>query len=461
MAAGERPRLIAAFLAVGALPIVASTVIALVASDAAVAATLVHAALALVLATALAFVAAAFLRARLAAERDRAAREADAKLRALDAANRAKSRFIAAASHDLRQPMHALNLFVAQLRSDHDPAERDRLVARIESAVGNVNELFESLLDISKLDAGVVAPAISDFPLARIFERITATFGPSAADKDLTLAVVATDVWVRSDPTLLERVVSNLVANAVRYTRAGGVVVGVRRQGEGTLAIEVVDTGIGIPADKQARIFSEFYRLQSADTPPGEGLGLGLSIVERLCALLGHRIGLVSLPERGSRFRVTVPRATPPAVPTVAAPGGTPVVPTDPLRGRRVAVIDNDPMVLDSTAGLLRSWGCDVVPADSGASLMTALGDTAPDLVVSDFHLGETEIGSVVVAALRMRFGDDLPALLVSGDITDGARESARAAGLPLLEKPVSAMRLRAMATRLVSSRGVAGAVGG
>src|SRR6185295_4437106 len=232
--------------------------------------------------------------------------------REVERANLAKSRFLAAASHDLRQPLHALNLFAAQLSHQADPAERARLVGRIDAAIASMNELFNALLDMSKLDAGVLAPDITEFPVGHLLDRIETTFAAAAREKGLHLSVVPSNSWVRTDAILLERILLNLVSNAVRYTSRGGVVVGCRRRGD-SVRIEVWDTGIGVAPDQQQSIFGEFYQVGAPVPDHGGGrrvgLGLGLSIVDGLGRLLGHPIDLVSRPGNGSRFAVSVPRA--------------------------------------------------------------------------------------------------------------------------------------------------------
>jgi signal transduction histidine kinase len=226
------------------------------------------------------------------------------KNRLLVEASEDKSRFLAAASHDLRQPLYALGLFAAQLHDRMKSPEDALLISRIDTAIETMNKLFDALLDISKLDAGALTPAIADFPIIALLTRIENTFATFADQKGLSFRVhTDSDIWVRSDPMLLERIVLNLVSNAVRYTKAGGIVVGYRRR-EHSLRIEVWDTGPGIPEEQRGKIFSEFYRICGNDET---GLGLGLAIVERLSTLLEHPLDLSSTPGRGSRFSVTVP----------------------------------------------------------------------------------------------------------------------------------------------------------
>jgi signal transduction histidine kinase/CheY-like chemotaxis protein len=378
-------------------------------------------------------------------------RKVEQRTQALSDANRAKSRFLAAASHDLRQPLHALNLLVAQLRAEPTPAERDRLTLRVESAVASINGLFDGLLDISKLDAGVVAANVAAFPLQEVLDKVEVTFAEDARARGLHLHVRPHAAWVQSDPVLLERMLDNLVANALRYTRRGGVLVGCRLRGSPgsqQVRVEIWDTGIGIAPDKHQDIFAEFYQVAPAGTLRGEGLGLGLSIVSRLGQLLGHPVNVASRQGRGSCFGVTLPRASP--QPRAAGPSATEIVPDDPLRGRRVLVIDNDDDILESTAGLLRAWGCEAVIAGSAERALDRLGSQAPDLVLADVHLDGGEDGVAALLHLRQRFGHEIPAIVISGDVSQPTRDRVASLGLPLLEKPVAPMRLRTLATRLL-----------
>jgi signal transduction histidine kinase/CheY-like chemotaxis protein len=375
-------------------------------------------------------------------------RKVEERTEQLRAANLSKSRFLAAASHDLRQPLHALNLFTAQLRYEKDQTERDRLALRIDTAVANMNELFNALLDISKLDAGATTASISEFPVGRVLGRIAATFTQAAVEKGLRLRMVPSGAWVRSDPILLEQILLNLVANAVRYTSRGGIVVGCRRAGS-ALRIDVCDSGVGIAADQQCSIFGEFYQVPAAEGSGKVGLGLGLAIVERLCAVLDHPIGLTSTLGKGSRFSVTVPRAAaraaaPPRVAAAAA-----VVPGH-LAGRLVVVIDDDALALEGTRGLLRSWGCQVVAASSDREVLAKLNGKAPDLIISDYHLQDGRTGIEAIAALRAAFGAEIPAFLVSGDITRERLSESGGSTHHLLHKPVNPMALRAIMSGLL-----------
>jgi signal transduction histidine kinase/ActR/RegA family two-component response regulator len=369
----------------------------------------------------------------------------------LEMADRYKSHFLASASHDLRQPLHALNLFVGQLPAEKKSAERKRLVSRIDAAVASMNELFEALLDMTKLEAGILQANPAYLPVQRLLDRIETTFAAVADKKGLSLRVVPCSAWVRSDPILLERILFNLVGNAVRYTARGGVVVGCRRRAT-QLRIDVCDTGAGIPEDQRQSIFSEFYQLATPAPDRTAGLGLGLAIVDRLGRLLGHPVQLQSNPGRGSRFSVSVPLAAE-LRDTVQFPTALQV--TDLARGKRVMVIDDDVLVLDGMRGILQSWGCRVHTASSGAAALASVADSGaqPDLIISDLRLADGESGIEVIERLRQALGAaPIPAFVISGDTAPERLREASAGGYHLLQKPVSPMTLRTTLNRLLKS---------
>jgi signal transduction histidine kinase/ActR/RegA family two-component response regulator len=376
------------------------------------------------------------------------------KTRQLEIADKYKSHFLASASHDLRQPLHALNLFVAQLRSETKPTERDRLAARIDAAVGSMNELFEALLDMTKLEAGVLQPNVTECSVQRALERIETTFSDAAQKKGLRLRVVSSSAWVRSDPILLERVLLNLVSNAVAYTERGGVVVGCRRRGN-ALRFDVCDTGPGIPEQQRRNIFDEYYRLG-----PGLGqqssLGLGLAIVDRLSRLLGHVVELDSRPDRGSRFSVSVSMVAQPDS-TIDAHAPAQVI-ADPARGKLIMVIDDDTLVLDGMRGILQSWGCKVRTAASGTAALAELSErnVRPDLIISDARLADGKTGMEAIARLRQIAGASVPALVITGDTAPERLREASAGGFHLLHKPVSPMALRTVLNRLLKTQDAA-----
>jgi len=374
------------------------------------------------------------------------------KSRRLELANTYKSRFLAAASHDLRQPLHALNLFVAQLKAERDPAVQNRLVARIDAAVDAMNELFDGLLDMSKLDAGVLEVRRTEFPVQQLLARMETTFAAAAREKGLRLRVAPSRAWIRSDFILLERILLNLVSNAVRYTTRGGVLIGCRPRG-GELRLDVLDTGPGIPADQRRNVFGEFYRLAAPEPARRGGLGLGLAIVERLGELLGHPVELASRLGTGSRFSVSVPQA--PARELAAEPPAAAAASADPLRGRLIVVIDDDAPVLDGMRGLLRSWRCEVVTAASGAAALARLAELGrpPDAIVSDYRLADGASGIDAIAALRSALGVAIPAFLISGDTAPEGLHAAGASGYLLLHKPVPPIALRAVLSKLLTAR--------
>jgi signal transduction histidine kinase len=376
-------------------------------------------------------------------------RKVEERTHQLELANLAKSRFLAAASHDLRQPLHALGLFVAQLHTRSSAIERKRIVGRIEAAVGGMNELFNALLDISKLDAGALTANLTEFPLAQLLKRIEATFGGTAREKGLELRIASSNAWTRSDFILLERIVFNLVSNAVRYTSRGGIFVGCRMRGS-RLRIEVWDTGCGIPDDQRRNVFGEFYRLRNPETARQEGLGLGLAIVDRLCRLLDHELELSSRLGRGSRFAVVVP-AIEAKMQIVRPPTLAPAMP-DLCRGRLIVVIDNEPLVLDGMAGLLRSWGCLIVTGGCEQEVLSALAehDCPPDLIIADYHLSDGKTGMELIERLRSAFDGAIPAFLISGDTDPERLGHARDNGYHLLHKPVTPMALRAVLNSLL-----------
>jgi signal transduction histidine kinase len=384
--------------------------------------------------------------------RTRAALEAGA---AAKAADRAKSQLLAAASHDLRQPLHALGLYAAALAARAKATDCEPLVDNVQAGIAALDRQFAQLLDLSRLEAGVLHPQLQDVPLGPLLERVAAEFAGSALSRNLVLRVAHTTAVVRSDAALLERIVGNLVANAVRYTRRGGVVVGVLRRGR-EVGIAVVDTGIGIAPSEAARIFEEFYQVPDAHVPAGrKGMGLGLAIVRRFADLLEHRIELRSQPGVGSRFVVRVPRApTPrrlrPPVPAHALAHR----PCVTLSGLLVAVLDDDPTVLDAMRALFSTWHADVAAATSVERLLDEIGRAGryPDLVVADLRIATGADGVDAIEQLRDELGRDVPALVVTGDMSDSAATRVREAALPLLYKPLDPGTLGEAATQLMAT---------
>jgi signal transduction histidine kinase/CheY-like chemotaxis protein len=361
-------------------------------------------------------------------------------------ANLAKSRFLAAASHDLRQPLHALGLFAAALNDREEDPERRKLVAHINQSIGALDSLFNGVLDVSKLDAGAVSPNVRNVPLQRVFDRIAAEFAAEAESQMLRLRLRPSGLVVRSDPVLLDRILRNLVQNAIRYTRHGGVLVGARQRGAHA-QVEVWDTGIGIPAQEQSRIFEEFYQVGNPERDRGKGLGLGLAIVERLSTLLGHPLAVQSRPTRGSVFRLTLEIGNAAAGIDAGEPESEATGDTEAVSDRCVAIIDDEPSVRSGMAALLGSWRCETVIAADEAEAVSALlaaGKTPAALVV-DYRLRDNVNGIAVIRSLRARFGRDIPAVIISGESSTEELAHIKASGLPMLHKPVRPAKLRSV----------------
>lgn len=353
-------------------------------------------------------------------------------------ANDAKSRFLAAIGHDLLQPLHAAHLFADAL-AQRGVGEQRELARQIGGALDDTTDLLTTLLDMSRLEAGGLLPEPRDVPLADVLDPLVAQFGVIAAERGLRLRHVPTRAWVRTDPQLLRRVLQNFLANALRYTERGSVLLGIRRVGEG-LRIEVHDTGPGIEADQRERIFEEFRRGEDA---PGQGLGLGLAIAERIARLLGSQVALRSTPGAGSRFSVEVPRARASALPLPASQG---------LEGLHVLVVDNEPEALAALAAVLRGWGCVVSAVADGAAAEAVLarGDCA--LWIFDYHLDHGDDGVALHARLAAR-GVAAPCLILSADQTGAVRVAAQEAGLPLLVKPLRPLALKSVLDRMLAAR--------
>jgi two-component system, sensor histidine kinase len=353
-------------------------------------------------------------------------------------ADLAKTRFLAAASHDLRQPMHALGMFVAALGRSRLARTDSRLVGQIAETVEAMDGLFGSLLDISQLDAGLVRPEPRAFAIQPLLARICREQESQLRAGSVTLRSVASGAVIHSDPILLERMLRNLISNAARHTRAGRILVGCRRRGD-RLWVEVRDTGPGIAPELQTRIFEEYYQLGNPERDRTKGLGLGLAITRRLAALLDCPLTLWSEPGRGSMFRVAVPLAADGA----PAPAED-LAEASVVQSGRVFVVDDETLVQDSTARLLTSWGYEVLTGGSAGEVLARAGDRAPDLIICDWRLRGDETAAEAIDEIRRAYAALTPALLITGDIAPAQLRAAHAMGLPLLHKPVAPGRLRA-----------------
>ena len=388
---------------------------------------------------------------KLGASRDDLQRQVDAATRELlekkdeaERGNRAKTRFLAAASHDLRQPMHALGLFVAELgQKPHAPDTR-RLVEQIAISAETMENLLDSLLDISRLDVGALDRQIKPFPLQPLLERIEVDYRREAGLRGQRLRLRPTSLWVESDPLLLERILHNLISNALRYTPGGTILVACRKRGR-KVRIEVRDNGPGIAPEAQEAIFQEFVQLDNPERNRAKGLGLGLAIVRRLTDLLEHPLQLKSSPGRGSLFAIELPSAAPGILTDHHQPA-----PAQALARLHVVLVDDDELALASTTGLLESWGCQVNAADTGAALLATLrpGDEAPDIIVCDYQIAGTGDGLQLIEQLRGHFARQIPAVILSGDTSPATATAIQQADIPLLHKPVRPAKLRALLQR-------------
>lgn len=357
-------------------------------------------------------------------------------------ANISKTRFLAAASHDILQPLNAARLYVTSLVERQGAGEEARLVGNIDASLDAVEEIFGALLDISRLDTGAMKPEVMSFRIDELLRQLEVEFTPLAREKGLQLAFVPSSLTVKSDRRLLRRLLQNLISNAIKYTPKGRVLVGVRRRGE-RLRIEVYDTGLGIPQTQQRIIFREFHRLDEG-ARVARGLGLGLSIVERIARVLDYKVQLVSRVGRGSLFSVEVPVAAPI---TKSTPLQAPFrVDPGQLAGMTVLCIDNDPQILDGMDALLSGWGCHVLKSSDLAAAAVAASRMEGRLsgLLVDYHLDNAN-GIDAIVALRARFGAELPAILITADRTPRVRDEARRHNIPVLHKPVKPAALRAL----------------
>jgi signal transduction histidine kinase/ActR/RegA family two-component response regulator len=362
-------------------------------------------------------------------------------------ANQAKSRFLAAASHDLRQPLHALSLYAAALTLRASASGSGQIAGNIREAVESLSKLVDSLLDISKLDAGAIHPEIQLVDVGTLVERIGQDFAPVAQAKGLELRAATAAALAHTDPVLLERIVRNLVDNAIKYTARGNVALAVEARGR-DVRVAVRDTGQGIPAAERERIFEEFYQIGNPERDRARGLGLGLAIVRRLARLLGCEIELDTAPGAGSTFTVRMPRAAAGALTgalsPIAGPAAAIEADASALRGLHVLVLDDEPAVRTSMRALLGAWGCRATVCSGLAEAERVLAAHSPaiDVIVADLRLRQNESGIETVRTLRARLGE-VPALLVTGDTAPERLREATASGLPLLHKPVFADALR------------------
>jgi signal transduction histidine kinase len=364
-------------------------------------------------------------------------------------ANFSKTRFLAAASHDLAQPITAARLFVSALERNTLTPSAGALVTQAEGALTTAETLLTGLLDISRLDAGAEEVRLTHFALAALLEPLAAEFQVLAASRSLVLRRARCRAVVRSDMRLLRRVLQNFLSNALRYTSKGRVLLGARRVGR-MLRIEVWDTGPGIPPERHAEIFEEFRRIDVPDADSARGLGLGLAIADRTARLLGHPLSLRSWPGVGSVFAITVPigdRAALAPAPAARTQG------PDRVAGATVVCLENDPAVLSALQALLREWGCNVIALRDRQSAESRLGNGAavPDLMLIDYHLDGGVSGISVAQELRSAWRVDVPGIVITADHTQHAKQAAAIDGYQVLPKPIKPAALRALMNRMLA----------
>ncbi len=387
-------------------------------------------------------------RNRMQSELGRTSIELADKHAKLEAASRARSRLLAAASHDLRQPLYALTLFSSTLRAgETDPTRLER-IRHIEECAASLDQLFSELLDLSRLEAGSMRAQPAAVRLDEVFDEASRNFRMLAESRGLRLVVRKTDAWVYCDRTMLARILNNLISNVLRYTDSGGVLVGVRHQASGQVRIDVWDTGCGIAPEHQQRVFEEFYQVRSPAGRTGEGargLGLGLATVRRLADLIGGRIALASRPGKGTRVALWLDAC----LPAQRIPAPALDAPLD-ISGLRVLAIDDEPGILQGLRTLLAEWGCDVRAAASPAEALEQLRGWfgPPDLVISDLHLGDGPDGLEALQAIARQLGEDphrpgFARLLVTGETRRDRVDAIAARQVPVLFKPVPPQRLR------------------
>jgi signal transduction histidine kinase len=359
-------------------------------------------------------------------------------------ANLGKTRFLAAAGHDILQPLNAARLYCSSLIEKAGKGATGEAASNIESSLESVETILGAVLDISRLDAGAMKPAETVFRLDGLLRQIGTDFQPMAAEKRLQLKIVPSSLTVRTDRNLLRRLIQNLVSNAIKYTRSGRILVGVRRR-DGLAEIQVFDTGIGIPADKLNSVFREFTRLEEG-VREAQGLGLGLSIVDRIARVLRLELQIDSGRGRGTRFSVILPvtKAQELAPPDKARPQ---LQPAAALTGMTVLCIDNDARILEGMRLLLEGWGCNVI-THSGSKSLEGSDATCPDIILADYHL-DGENGLDVISALRSRHGAATPAVLITADRSNEVRAAADLLDVAVINKPLKPAVLRSMITRL------------
>ncbi|CCD97234.1 Two-component hybrid sensor and regulator [Bradyrhizobium sp. ORS 375] len=370
-----------------------------------------------------------------------------------EAASSLKSSVLISVTHDLLQPLNAARLTLSTLADEVQSDRGTSMLGQVDRSLAMLEDLLRSLLDIAKLDAGALRPDVRPILLSTLFEPLEREFAPIAAKRGLSLRICPTSLAVVSDAMMLRRILQNLLANALRYTRRGGVVMGCRRgPGRGRVRIEVYDTGPGIPKPQQEAIFLEFQRGQPSAEDQA-GFGLGLSIVRRFANALDHQVRLASRIDHGSTFTLELDRADPAAVPSEPLPVDQIYDDYSGFEGAKILLIENDPAGAEAMVSLLEKWGCDVVATVSlkdALQRLSALG-AVPETIIADLHLDADESGIAAIRGIRQFIGSDVPAMIVTADYSEAAAKEASVYGLEILTKPVRPAELRALLSFLLT----------
>ena len=369
---------------------------------------------------------------------------------AAEAANHSKDKYLAAASHDLLQPLNAARLLISTLRERGLPTSEQTLVERAHQALEGAEDLLTDLLDISKLDQQAIKPDIEVYRLDEVLLPLVSEFQSVAEAQGLGFDFYIPAYALRSDFRLLTRILRNFLSNACRYTARGRVLLGARRRGE-NLRIEVWDTGQGIAADQMQSIFLEFNQLGVQRAAERAGVGLGLAIVDRIASMLGYSVQVRSQIGRGSVFSIDVPLAENPTQRAAEAPAVM-AGPGDPLPGRRLLVVDNEENILHSMAALLGQWGCDVLTAVDQDAAMAVLEGSPPEIILADYHLDQGVTGWEVATAIRAHFGRAIPVVMITADRSDQCRRQLQGLDVPVLNKPVKAGKMRSVLSHLLGN---------
>lgn len=385
-------------------------------------------------------------------EREKIEQELVVAIEAAEEANRSKDKYLAAASHDLLQPLNAARLMVSALQESPLPESESRMARQAHRALEGAEELLADLLDISKLDQQAMKPDLVHTDLNELVRDLGEEFSAVAANADLEFRIRSTPALVRTDQRMLARIVRNLLSNAFRYTQQGGVLLAVRVRDK-DVRLEVWDTGVGIAAEKLRDIFAEFHQVLPKGVGGRQGVGLGLAIVERMVGVLGCQIDVASKLGQGSRFTLTVPRATAPRFEKVVPPAVPPAL-REGFGGALVLVIDNEPAVLESMQMLFERWGCEVMAVLSRDQALAELERTGkrPQAILADYHLDDDLTGFDAIHRVRKYLEEDVPGAIITADRTDEVRTLLRAQYLPVLNKPVKPNRLRALLTSLITT---------